>query len=231
VVELRTHPVVHRVALLTGRGKIQCDVIDPYGFRIYEILLVAGETHRRKTLELPDSSALLTGIAVHRGVSADQREAIQVLIDLLDRNVPALYRVALLAVGAHLALVDVRVTINALRTHISKDRLRVALGATHALVHAAQRILGRVVIKLRDGADRLPPAQGVTVLAGDIKASVRASCVGRRLGLPTRWLSAAEHRKCDHQMQQNCRSQGCPNLNEQDLDSRDGNFSKKSVKL
>jgi hypothetical protein len=40
---------------------------------------------------------------------------------------------------------------------------------------------------------------------------VRTSRVGRRLRLPARRLTAGEHRKCDDQMQQNCRSQGLPN--------------------
>jgi hypothetical protein len=158
VVELRPHPVVHRMAILAGRGHMQCDVIDPRGFRIHKIPLVAGVAHRRKALELANGSTLVTGIAVHGGMRAGQWEAIHVLIDLLDGNIPALHSVALLAVGAHLALVDIRVAIRALRADISKDRLGVALRARHAFMHAAQGILRRVVIKFRDRADRLPTA-------------------------------------------------------------------------
>ena len=153
----------------------------------------------------------MTGIAIHRGVRADQREAIEVLVDLLHGNVPAPNRVALLAIGAHLALVDVGVTVCALRTHISKDHLGVALGAGHSLMQAAQRVLGGVVIEFGDRPDRLPAAQRVAVLAWNAQASVRTSRVGRRLRLPARRLTAGEHRKCDDQMQQNCRSQGLPN--------------------
>lgn len=76
VVELRAHPVVHGVALFAGRRQIQCDVIDARRLRIHEIPLVTGEAHRRQTLELADCSTLMTGIAVHGGVSADQRETI-----------------------------------------------------------------------------------------------------------------------------------------------------------
>ena len=88
----------------------------------------------------------------------DQREAIQMLIDLLDRNIPALDGVTLLAVGAHLGLVNVRMALPALRSDIRENRLGMALRAGNTLVHAAQRILGGVVIKFRNGADRLPTA-------------------------------------------------------------------------
>ena len=98
---------------------------------------MAGEAGGRQTLELAHRSALMTGIAVDGGVRADQREPIQVLVDLLHGNIPAPDRVALLAIGAHLALVDVGVAVGALRTHIRKNGLDVALRTRHTLVHAA----------------------------------------------------------------------------------------------
>ena len=137
VIKPRAHPVVHGVALFTGGGKIQGHVVQPGGFRVDEISLVAGHTRRRKTLELAYCGALVTGVAGDGCVRTNQGEAIQVLIDLLDGNIPALYRVALLAVGAHLALVDICMAGRALRAYIRKDWLGVALSARHALVHAA----------------------------------------------------------------------------------------------
>ena len=98
---------------------------------------MAGEARGRQSLELPYGGALMTGIAIDGGVRADQREAVEVLIDLLNRNIPAPGRVALLAIGAHLALVDVGVAVGALRTHIRKNGLDVALCTRHTLVHAA----------------------------------------------------------------------------------------------
>jgi len=153
----------------------------------------------------------MTGIAVYGGMGADQREPVEVLINLLNRNMPAPDRVALLAVRPHLPLVDVGVAVGALRPDIRKDHLGVALRAGHAFVQAAQGVLGGVVIEFRNGADRFPAAQRVTVLARNTKASVRTSRVGGRLRLPTRRLPAGQHRKCDDQMQQKCRSQGLPN--------------------
>ena len=153
----------------------------------------------------------MTGIAVYGGMSADQREAIEVLVDLLHGNMPAPNRVALLAVRAHLALVDVGVAVGALRPDIRKDHLRVALRAGHAFVQAAQGVLRGVVVEFRNGADRFPAAQRVTVLARDAQTPVWTPRVGRRLRLPTRRLPAGEHRKCDYQMQQKRGSQGLPN--------------------
>ena len=80
------------------------------------------------------------------------------LIDLLDGDVPPLHRMALFAICAHLPLVNIGVTIRALRAHVGKHHLGVALRAGHALVQTAQRILCGVVIELRNRADRLPAA-------------------------------------------------------------------------
>jgi hypothetical protein len=125
------------MALLAGCRKIQRDVIDARGSGVDKIFLVAGVALRRKTLELTYRRALVTRVAIDRGMRPDQREAIQVLIDLLNRNIPTLDGVTLFAVGAHLGLMNVRVTLAALRSDIREDGLDVALRAGNALVHSA----------------------------------------------------------------------------------------------
>lgn len=50
---------------------------------------MAGEALRRQTLELAHGSAFVTGIAVDGGMGADQRKPVEVLINLLNRNMPA----------------------------------------------------------------------------------------------------------------------------------------------
>ena len=114
---------------------------------------------------------------------SDQGETILVILDGLHRDIPALYGVALLAVCAHLPLVDIGMAIGAPCTHIREDGLGVTLGAGHVLVHAAQRILGLVVIEFRDSADRLPPNRGVAVLARNVQVSVRTPCLRKALVL------------------------------------------------
>lgn len=158
VIELRTQPVVHGVALLARGREASLNVIQADGLRIHEIPLVARNALRRQSLELTHRRALVTGVAIHRGVRADQREAIQVLVDLLHGNVPALYGVALLAVGAHLALVNIRVAVCAFLAHVCEHGLDVALGTGHSFVHAAQGIFRGVVVEFRDRSDRLPAA-------------------------------------------------------------------------
>jgi hypothetical protein len=88
----------------------------------------------------------------------------------------------------------------ALRTHIGKDWLGVALRAGYSRVHATQRILCRVVIELGNRSDRLPSAQRVTVLTRNTETTVGTSRVGRRLRLRSGRLSAGQQRECDCQM-------------------------------
>jgi hypothetical protein len=86
------------------------------------------------------------------------------ILDLLDCNIPAKHGVTLRAIRPHLPLVNIGVTVLALLAGVSKHRLDVALRAFHFFVHAPQRILRLVVIKLRNRFDRPPSARCVAVL-------------------------------------------------------------------
>lgn len=68
---------------------------------------------------------------------------------------------------------EIRVAVGAILAHIGKDRLDVAARARHLLMHAAQRILCRVVIKFRDRADGRPARGRMAVLARNIQTAVR----------------------------------------------------------
>jgi len=94
--------------------------------------------------------------ALHQGVRTDQREAVVVVPDRFQRCLPTLHGVALRAVGAELAAMDVGVAVGALRAHILENHARMALTAAHALVHAPERIAGEIVIEIGLGADGLP---------------------------------------------------------------------------
>jgi hypothetical protein len=65
-------------------------------------------------------------LALHGGVSTQQREAILVIFHCLDGNVPALNRVALCAVRAHFPLVDVVMTILTILADVGEHGLDVA---------------------------------------------------------------------------------------------------------
>ena len=134
---------------------------------LLECVLMAGVTLDRQPLELSDCFALVAVRAIQTGMSTDEREAVIVLLHILQDDVPSLHSVAVLAVCPHLPAVNVRVAVGAMRSHIRENHFGVALRAAHAFVKATQWILGFVVIKFGDGADRLPSHRRMTVLAGN----------------------------------------------------------------
>jgi len=114
-------------------------------------------------------------LALHRGVSAEKREAILVILNLLNGIVPTKNRVTLRAIRAHLALVNIGVAILTILPHIREYRFYVALRALHFLVHAAQRVVRFGVIEFGDRANGAPARSGVAVLARNRERSVRTT--------------------------------------------------------
>ena len=100
-------------------------------------------------------------------MSPEKRETILVIFDLLRGEIPSFDGMALRAVRAHLAAVNVCVTIRAVLAYVREDRFDVALNAFHLFVHAAQGILGFGVVEFGDGADRAPSGGSVTIFARD----------------------------------------------------------------
>ena len=121
--------------------------------------------------------ALVAGRAVQRRMGSEQRKPVLMLVDLLHRNLPTLHAVTLLTIRTELALMNVSVAIRALVAHIRKYRLDVALRAGHSLMQPPQWIASLVMVELGYVADRLPSAQGMAVLAGNIKGAVRTTAV------------------------------------------------------
>ncbi len=76
-------------------------------------------------------------LALHGGVSAEKREAILVILNLLNGIVPTDNRVALRAVCTHFTLVNVGVAILTIPAHVCEYRFYVALRALNFLVHPA----------------------------------------------------------------------------------------------
>lgn len=66
-----------------------------------------------------------------------QGEAVVVLLNLCNGNLPATYRMALFAVGAELPAMNVGMAVMATLAHIGEHRLDVALRAGYGLMHAA----------------------------------------------------------------------------------------------
>lgn len=63
--------------------------------KIFDVARIA---LRRERLELGTSTALVARIAIHGGMGSGQREAIVVILNLLNRNLPSANGVALLAI-------------------------------------------------------------------------------------------------------------------------------------
>jgi hypothetical protein len=93
------------------------------------------------------------------------------------------------------------VAVRAFLPDVSEHRLDVALRTGHALVHAPQRVSGRVVIKFRNCPDGFPAALRVTILAGNAKAAMGAARVGRRLLLARRRVPTGHHRQGESKIQ------------------------------
>src|ERR1035438_9238879 len=110
VVEAGAEPTVHGVAALAGGGEAQRNVVEN---RRLEVLLMAGVTSRRQSLELPGRGILVALVALHQGVRPYQRKAVLVVANRILRDIPTLDRVATFALGAELAAMNIRVAIGA----------------------------------------------------------------------------------------------------------------------
>ena len=165
VVKVGHQPGIDPVAGLAIGGKAGRHVIRRQ--RVLEIPHVAGIALRRKPGELSAGPVLMAPDAIHRGMGADEREAIFVSAYRLQRHIPADHAVALLATGAKLPAMNIGVTVRAPRAYVAEYQLGMALGAIHLGVHAAQGIAGLVVVEFRNRADRFPARLCMAILAGD----------------------------------------------------------------
>src|ERR1700730_8166650 len=94
--------------------------------RLLPIRHVAGQACRRKPQIISNCGVLVTLLALDYGVRTKQRKSIEVLLNRLDRDLPALNSVALGALAAELSAVNVGVTISAVLANVSENRFGVA---------------------------------------------------------------------------------------------------------
>lgn len=98
VIEFRVQPVVETVALGAIGRELAGHVVRIAGFA--EIGRVAAVAICRRRAEVAQRSILVTGVALNRSMSAQQRKPVLVILNCLHRNFPARDRVALLATRA-----------------------------------------------------------------------------------------------------------------------------------
>ena len=175
VVELHPKPVVEIVALVAGCRKAGRSMSWAGGSLV--ILRVAGIAFRRHQLILRGRKTFVTSVAFDGGVGPQQRKTVLVLLNLLERDLPAFHRVALFAIRSKLALMNVGMTVSAFHADIGEHRLDVALLAGHRLVHPAKRIGSLAVIEFGNAADRFPAAERMAILARNVQVAVRTSGV------------------------------------------------------
>lgn len=142
---------------------------------------MTGVAVRRHCLKLTCRASLVAGVTIHGGVRTGEREAIVVLLNLLNGNLPSPHRVALFTVRTQLTFVDVGMAILAALSDIGENGPDVTFRARNRGVHATEWILRLVVIEFRDGSDRLPSVCCVAVLAGYIQISVGTMRASRDL--------------------------------------------------
>lgn len=116
--------------------------------------------------------------ALERGMGAEQRKPVLVSLDFPCVQIPAIHRVALLAICAELASVNIGVAVGAFRADVLKIQVGMALRACHSGVFPAKGIPGLIVVKFRDAADRFPAGGRVAVFARDCDGAVRVARVG-----------------------------------------------------
>jgi len=117
---------------------------------------VTGRARRRKPHIISNRGILMALIALHDRVRAEQRKAVEVVLNRLIGYLPSKGCVALRAIGSHLRAVNVRMAIGAIFSNVRKYRLRVAARAGYFRVHSPQRISRCVVIEFGDSANRGP---------------------------------------------------------------------------
>ena len=164
--------VERRVAILAigGRkGRASAGVRRVVG--LLPVGQMARLTVRRETVENSRRRLLVARFALHRRVRTEQREAIQVILNLLNSNVPSLNRMALFTILPQLMPVNVfvRMAVHAILADVGEHRLYVALYTLNFLVHAPQRISGLVVIELGYRANGTPGCSSVAVLARNVQ--------------------------------------------------------------
>ena len=111
MVKAGAEPTVHGVAALAGGWEACCNVID---YRSLKVFLMAGNAGSGESGELTCCSTLVAGFAINKSVRADKREAVLMVFDCLDGDVPSLDGVAVFAVRTHLAAMDIGMAVGAM---------------------------------------------------------------------------------------------------------------------
>jgi hypothetical protein len=138
-----------------------------------------------EAIELPNRAHFVARVTVHRRMSADQRKPILVLIDVVDRNLPAVGVVAEFALRPILAAMKIRVAVLTFSRGTAKNQVRVAIDTVHDGVTPAQRKSGLRVFEFQLGAEWLPALGSMAILARNLELVAMRTISHVRIGLLT----------------------------------------------
>jgi hypothetical protein len=170
-------PAIHRdMTLLTVRGEACGHMIRSAGFAKHGHVAAHAFGGESEAVELADGADLMAGVAVYGGVRADQGKAVLMLIDVVNRDLPAVRVMAEFALRAVFAAMQIGMTILTFLRGIAEYERFMTIGALYFGVPAAQRKFRLRVLELKPGAERFPALCGVTFLALDFEfVAVRTS--------------------------------------------------------
>src|SRR5215469_36063 len=123
-----------------------------------------------KTIKLADRAHLVAGIAIHCRMRADQGKTILMLVDVVNRNLPAVGVVAECALSAVFPPMQIRVAVLALHRRIAENESLMAIGALYFCVPSAQRKLRVRMVELQLGTERFPALGRMTLLALNLQS-------------------------------------------------------------
>lgn len=180
VIETGAIPGIHAAVTLQASGR-KTGLLVVGRCCLQVVIRVTGAAVGGEPYKLARGRILVASIAVNYRVRSDQRKAILMLIDRLHRNLPSVDGMASFASCAHLSPVNVGVAFRTVHADVGEHGVHMAFLAPDSFMHATQRVLGLVVIELRDVSNRFPTRKRMAVLTGDVQWPVRAMCTERRI--------------------------------------------------
>ena len=174
------------MALATIGREAPSAMIRRSGLRKVSVVTTEALGRKSEAIELPDGPDLVAGIAIRDCMRANQREAILVLVDVMDGNLPSIAVMAQLTFRTVFASMQIGVAVLALVGSIGEFEIVMAVAACHGGVTSAKRKAGARMVKLDLALDHLPIRSGVTRGAWHIELPVwTLSRRKRPHGLPT----------------------------------------------
>ena len=142
-----------------------------------KVVFVATNAVRRqsKSVELPNGSHLVAGVAIYDSMSTNQGETILMSIDVLERNFPSICVVAKFALGPVLSAVEICVTVLALIRHACELKTDMAVTASNISMLTSKWKARLRMIEPDLVRRNLPALGGMTHIAWHVELSVWAA--------------------------------------------------------